>query len=245
MDRDALIAYLLHRLSEPARLELSERVVTDPSLHDALRAVEAELLDDYARGALAREEREAVEAYLLTSPLQQQKLAFATALRARLQPPPSAGWSRWALPMAAAVLLGLMGITAWLVRENQSLRTAVAALPAAAPVVATGTMAAVFVPAGTVRGGSAGPVVALTTGVEVLRLDLELEAGDETATYTAEIAAGAEVVWRGGPVRAIMRDGLFVAPLWVPAHVLAPGRFEVRLSAPAGPPLYYPLLIGQ
>jgi len=63
--RDDLIAYLLHRMPEEARASLAEQWLADPALHEQLRMAEAELLDAYARGEAAPEDRQAIETWLL------------------------------------------------------------------------------------------------------------------------------------------------------------------------------------
>ena len=78
MNRDDLIAYLLHKLPESERDAFEDRWVEDPSLYQQLRDAEAELLDAYAKNSLSPADRERVAKYLLDSSVQRGKLLFCS-----------------------------------------------------------------------------------------------------------------------------------------------------------------------
>jgi hypothetical protein len=84
VNRDQLIAYLLHQIPEHEREAFSERWFTDAELCEELRMAEADLLDTYARGKASGEQRALIERWLLGSSTQEQKLDFARALAAAL-----------------------------------------------------------------------------------------------------------------------------------------------------------------
>jgi hypothetical protein len=46
-------------------------------------------------------------------------------------------------------------------------------------------------------------------------------------------------VWTEEPIRAERRTFGFVAPVWVPAAALAPGEYQIKLSAAGSPVDYY------
>ncbi len=56
-EEDELIQYLLGDLPDKRRDEMEEHYFQDPALHETLLAVEEELIDSYARGELAEEQR--------------------------------------------------------------------------------------------------------------------------------------------------------------------------------------------
>ena len=72
-----MIAYLLHKLPDSEREAFEDRWMEDSGLYNELQDVEAELLDDYASGALTPEDRDLVTRHLLGDPAQDQKLLFA------------------------------------------------------------------------------------------------------------------------------------------------------------------------
>src|SRR6185436_1582237 len=121
VNRGDVIAYLLHQMSEADRAAFAERSLDDAELHAQVRAVEADLFDDYVRGRLAPDERTRLERYLLGSAHQQQKLAFAEAL-ARTFPAraPSATAARL-LVAAAALILVLAGTAGWFWQQSVGL----------------------------------------------------------------------------------------------------------------------------
>lgn len=238
MDREHVIAYLLHRLPATARLDVAERCVIDPVVHEELLAAEAELLDAYVRDEMSHEDRRAVETHLLGSPEQRRKLAFAGALHSTLGVPPvGRDWSRVVVALAAGIALVTTTGAGWLLRQNAMLQTQlVSARPATA--LPAGEVAAAIIPAGTRSAGDI-PRIVLRSATEIVRFDLELEPGDEAIVYSLELLAAGEVIWREGPVRPTRRDTLTVASVWVPAHLLSARRYEIRLSAPANTTLYY------
>src|SRR5436190_9585781 len=78
--RDLLRRYLLGQLAEPEREALADRYFVDEELFDELLEVESELLDDYVRGALANDNRRALEEYLARTPDAAAKLAASHTL---------------------------------------------------------------------------------------------------------------------------------------------------------------------
>ena len=80
VNRDQVIAYLLHQMAEDEREVFSERCFVEPGLREDLQMAEADLLDAYARGKAKGEDRKQIERWLLGSSVQRQKLDFAQAL---------------------------------------------------------------------------------------------------------------------------------------------------------------------
>ena len=238
VNREELIAYLLHQMPEEAREAFNDRWIGDPELYEQLRQTESELLDGYARQELDAVPRAQIETYLLTSEHQRQKLAFAGALQAAVSRPGRRrdGWRLAALAAAAVVLLAA-GLSVWLLLQNRQLRNELSQTreaPRPAP-------AAIYVAAlspDTSRGTAQTNSIALPAAADLLRFDLELEPGDENGSYTVMLSSRGVVLWKEEPLRAERRGAAFVAPAWIPRRLLQPGAYEVQLSN-AGTPLTY------
>ena len=238
MNRDDLIAYLLHTLPESERDAFEDRWLEDATLYQQLRDAEADLLDAYANGALSPEDRERVSKYLLDSPVQHRKLMFARSLRNAFPKSarPSIAW-RWIGAAAAIVLLA--GATLWLAWQNASLHRELASVSNAPPPSA-GNVFVAEVKLNTTRG--VAPSIAqvrLPAGSQILRLDLELAPGDENEALSASVSRDAHAVWNQDPVPAEHRSFGFVASVWLPAAAIAPGEYEIKLSSAGAPVDYY------
>jgi hypothetical protein len=144
-DEALLIKYLLGYLTEEEQVRVEDRAFRDHDYLASLNAVEADLIDAYARGHLARDDRRAFEDRFLHSAQRRGKIEFAQAL-ARLTPEntpdsvakPASGWRSWLDPMrtwnpalrfasAAGVTISLAGVS-WLAIENASMRSRLALL---------------------------------------------------------------------------------------------------------------------
>ncbi len=124
-NRETLIKYLLGELSAEERTALAEGYFADDDWFDELLDVENELLDQYARGALNENDREAFRLYLERLPEGQQKEATAKALtqftdeeQARAQQilndyvPASVSWWQTLLQSISKPQAGLQSIVA-------------------------------------------------------------------------------------------------------------------------------------
>jgi hypothetical protein len=136
------VSYLLGRLSDEDAQALEERYFRDSDLFERLRALETDLLDDYARGELAGQDRSDFERRLESSPLLRSRLESAVAIQrafalgsADAEAAPPAGQHQRPLPRrpglawlaglgaAAAVVLAVVGLN--LHRENGQLLTGI------------------------------------------------------------------------------------------------------------------------
>jgi hypothetical protein len=225
-----LNAYLLHKLPEDERDAFEDRWVEDSALYEQLRNAEVDLLDAYARGALSPADRKRVSKYLLDSPNQRRKLLFARTLLDAFPAParPTTPWRRMA--SAAAIVL-LAASVCWLAWQNAAMRRELAAA-AHAPRPSPGNVYVAEVRMDTTRGIAASITpVRLPAGSQILRLDLEIAPGDEAQVLSASVSRDGRTVWSEEPVRAERRAFGFVASVWVPAAALAPGEYEIKLSA--------------
>jgi hypothetical protein len=242
MNRDHVIAYLLHQMPEPERLQFAEQWMADPALYDEVRMAEDELLDAYVRQEVSVAQRSSIERYLLASESQRRKLAFAQALGAKW-PAEQRRRPAWSLLAAAAAAVLASSIAIWLATENAALRrqTTASVVPPQPSMVAS-----FFLPAAIVRGSATEDrVITLTDDNDVLRLELELEPADATGTYSALVSQSGSAIWRGEPIRPVKRGESVVATVWIPARTLSAGRYEVALRAGAADIGYYEFRVAR
>jgi hypothetical protein len=239
VSKDDLIAYLLHKMPEEARVAFGERWMNDAELYEQVRAAEAELLDGYVRDKLDFEQRSRVETYLLTSGRQRGKLAFAEALQLAVST--RAGRPRgWRIPVLAssAAALLLAGVTVWFVAQNLELRRELTRSQGMPKSGSTSVYAASLSP-DVFRGTARENPVTIPSGAEVLRLELELQPGDENQSYVVTVSSGGQVLWREEPVHAERRGPGFIAAAWIPSNILRSGDYEVKLATPTAALAYY------
>jgi len=241
VNRDTLIAYLVHQLPEDERAQVAEQLTADPAVHEELRLAEAELLDQYVRGDLADGQRALVEQFLLTSETQQRKLAFAAALHTAMAGKRRTSWS-WVALAAAAAFIAVAGGAVWLTVQNARLRRDLAATRTAA-AAPSGAVYAVFIPINAVRGQPQTTRIRIPAGMEVIRLDLEIDSGDERQTLSASVTQAGRMVWRQTPVTAAARGTISIASLWLPVQLLGTGAVEAALEARGQPIASYSFII--
>ena len=98
--------------------------------------------------------------------------------------------------------------------------------PAQRPAVAS----FVFAP-GMARSGEESRELAVPVEAQIVRLRLDLERGDEYRNYGAELrTAAGRPVWRRAALRARGRTQRPSVVLDVPAKLLAPGEYELKLT---------------
>src|SRR2546430_6037703 len=82
LDDDKVIArYLLGDLSEAEQAQLEEHAFSDSDYLQQVRAVEKDLIDEYARGELSGPAREAFEQRFFASEQRRRQIEFAKAFR--------------------------------------------------------------------------------------------------------------------------------------------------------------------
>ena len=123
--------FVLGSLDDQRRLEIEERLVTDPEAFDALELVEEELVDQYADDLLSSGDRRDFERSFLTTPERRRQVAFVRLLReqaARASGPRVSSRrtsfgsfsAAWAAPLAASLCVAV-GLSAWLLVRQASL----------------------------------------------------------------------------------------------------------------------------
>ncbi|HVR71322.1 MAG TPA: hypothetical protein VMT87_10810 [Vicinamibacteria bacterium] len=136
----AIRRYLLGLLPEAEAEALEDAYLGDPEVLGRVRAVEDDLLDDYAAGRLTRDAAGHFESRYLPSPYLRRRVTAARALRlAADTPAPMArqapsGPMRWRGPLAIAA--GLLVAVAMAFALRPSRPAAVATVPAPPPTLA-------------------------------------------------------------------------------------------------------------
>ena len=242
VNRDQLIAYLLHEMPEGEREAFSERWFGDAELCEELRMAEAELLDAYARGTASIEQRAQIERWLLGSPVQQQKLEFARAL-ATAVPGTRPRRNYWAALGAAAAAIALLVSLSLLLMRNRHLENELARLESQARAqaqiqVLPGAAYAVFLPADTLRG-AAGSSLRIPKSAAVLHLELGLDRDQERDLDSVVLSTSGRDIWRQQPVTLEGAAPAMWASLWIPAGLFRPGHYTLKLESHGAPVAYY------
>lgn len=243
VNREHLIAYLLHQMPETDRLEFAEQWFTDSDLDEQLRATEAELLDAYVRGELPRQQQEQVERYLLASEEQRRKLEFSAALHRALPSQRRRPRISWLSLCAAAAIVILASTVIWIALQNRELRSEIARLQQNAKPLQGEVYSASL--ASSVRGGAGERTIALPKDARMLRLDLGLDDGEIRGSYAAALSISGRTVWREEPVRTGNRGQASFATMWIPAEVLVPGNYTLVLETGGVPVAYYNFAIAR
>jgi hypothetical protein len=229
---DTLRDWLLGKLAPTEAEPLEQRLIEDEDFAARLRAVENDLLDDLARGALAGDERARAAAYFAATPADRVRLRIARALAAvgaeasaatsprgrdrtreaaRAHARPRRRWSAAALALAGIAAIAVIGLRLY---PN-----------APVPVAFTITLTD-----GQQRGASSIEI-AVPAAARELRLQAEVD-GDAGAHYLLSIddtfAASGLPVRTTGAYRFVETE--------VPAAALAPGAHRVRAIAESGAP---------
>jgi hypothetical protein len=83
-EEQLMTRYLIGAAPEEERVEVEERYLRDAEYLKQLRALECEMIDDYARGEMRAAERRSFERRALASPQGRQQVALARKLQAQL-----------------------------------------------------------------------------------------------------------------------------------------------------------------
>jgi len=223
---DLLRGYLLGRLAPESREGVEKRLFSDDRIFwEHLCLVEEELIDEYARGGLDRDEADAFDRNFLCTSERRTKLELARELMAyaeRRETSRQRAWDwllrpvaspAWALATAAAVLLALPAVV-WQLAAARGPQAEVSA----------------WLSAGLVRdAGGELKRVTLASGCQLVRLRLERSAG-EYATYRATLhEVGGDPVWTQDKLSVVPIEGKLAVTLTLPCELLRADDYFVRL----------------
>jgi hypothetical protein len=241
--------YLLGKLPPESLAPLEERLLSDGDFYEQLLISEDDLVDDYLADRLSGPERERFEAHFMISPERRQKVRFGKALRryilaegvrtsaTELSQGSSAadkrlrskrGFVFWPFKLSPVLALSFM-ITvclvlfavSWKVFRGPSFRATVEKQSQKPTIIA--------LVSGSTRSEGVTPRVSIPPGVDSVQLQLELKRNDYQ-TYKAELLGDTSVLATSEPLKAEVNGGRSVVYLALPAHVLKPGDYQVRLS---------------
>lgn len=213
--------YLLGELPENEREAIAGRIFEDDGWHSLAREVENDLIDDFARGSLSRDEEARVRKFLSDTG-QHDRLTVARAIAARARKSYSGPKVVLVFVSLAAILIAVLVTAFYMVRKPLILEQAKSkpVAPARAPVV----FAFQLPPA--VRGGTL-PVIRIPSGTEFVEAVVELETGHDS--YRLDLA---DQSGRGVAQGETRTPGSY--RLRVPAAALNPGRYEIKVTASTG-----------
>lgn len=233
-DHEILRRFLLGDLDAEQADELEQRLLQEEDLFDLAEAVEADLLDAAARGALSSAERGRVLRRLAASPEGRARLALARGLisighRTKASAEVLAfqllerPWLR-AAAVAASLLVVPAGL--WLGMQTLEPGRAVECIgcPASAPLVLQLALTGV-------RSESDGPSpLIIPSGTRSVEIRLTLGPDDPSASFAAALRnaeSGQEI--QREQLAAKKVDGGRALVLSVPAEDLEPGIYEVEV----------------
>ena len=241
--------YLLGKLPPESLTPLEEKLLSDGDFYEQLLITEDDLVDDYLADRLSEPERERFEAHFMISPERRLKVRFGKALRryilaegVRATPPELSqdssaadkrsrskpGFVFWpfklgpvlALSFIVTVCLVLFAVS-WKVFKGPTFRATVEQQSQKPMIIA--------LVSGSTRSEGVTPRVSIPPGVDAVQLQLELKRNDYR-TYKAELVGDAGVLATSEAMKPEGNGGRSVVYLALPAHVLKPGDYQVRLS---------------
>jgi len=242
--------YLLGSLPPKNLAELEVRLLADKGFYEELLVAEDELIDEYLAEGLSRAERESFESHFLITPERQQKLRFSRAFSRYVklnelaypqeETPKSENqtslvgklWSVKSslLPrapnrnrvLAFALVSALVLAGSWVVFRNWSSETTVQRQ--------SHNILKIALISGSTRGDGATQKVLVPPGVVSVQLEIEL-ARNEYKSYSAALLTpeNSILTTREG-IRPEVINGHGVVYFILPAQILKPGDYQVRLD---------------
>lgn len=225
ISRGRLIAYLLGELAAEELAALDERVLRDEAFAETLEALRTDLLDEYALGTVSASERERIGRALNLRGESDAPVRFARALHRQLDRPGGlrqGAWAlraRWAVPIAASVLLVFGAWWYW----------PAAQMSGNGSVLGRGTVYTLLLRPARLRGADGMRTVQIPAGVTTLQVQIELR---ETGPF-AEVSLrgpGQGLRFRHLPVRTFA--GVRFVQFTVPRSALQTGRYTLEVRSP-------------
>ena len=214
--------------------------------YQELLMVEEELLDQHVSGQVSADDRKQIETHFLNAPERREKLRFAKSLRQYIRktdgavsqpstvPTPLRTEQRRRLPfwftnpiisyaVAIAILVVISGVS-WLAlyRIRQS------------NMSAPGNMITEVIKSGSLtRDGGEVKQVSVPRGTTLVRLLLELPAGEYDAYRAVILGEEGNEIFATGPTKPEIVDGRKVLSLQLESRSLPPGDYQIKLSGVA------------
>ena len=234
-ENDEVRQYLLGNLSDSARERIDRHVLNEAEINEELQATEDELIDQYLSHKLGAREREQFETHFLVTRERQRKLLFGQTLRSYLGSLPvvphrdssrsvAAYFSQFKLfvrrpvviaSIIFAVALGVLGVY-WLVSHR--------------PGRVTGATLAITLGPGSSRANGE-KIKRIEVPASYSSVEVRLEMGtNEYPNYEVELLRERQSLNTYKKLQALQNDGAYVLPLGIPANMLVPGDYTLKLS---------------
>lgn len=248
IDKQEMQSYLLGTLEADRRVKLEERILSEPEVHEELLIIEQELIDQYLADELSGSERQQFESHFLVTAERQKNLRFgqllksyvdsqqlvsnkeisATVRSVETSAPAKRSFQLLSGPLAnrpalvlLAFLVAFLGIIflVWLAARNSEQVTQETAPP---PLVIT-------LAPGSLRSENATQRVRVQPKAVDIKLQLEL-AQPAFPKYRSQLLRESETLQTTDELKAEAKGDQQIVPLTVPAKILSPGNYQVRLS---------------
>ncbi len=234
ISREQLVAYLLGELPAEELAELDQKMLCDSAFATAAEALRTDLLDEYATGE-ATGERDRLRRALNVAGDFDRPVQLARALHIHLslaerqfgsrrrprRRPAAMPIVRWALPLAACLVLGFGAWQYWLGRHRDIGVSAVNGSPAYTLLLRPDRL----------RGGGVQRVVRLPAGLTALPVQIVVPRGTQSADVILQGPAGSTRI-RALAVQSL--SGTSFVQLTVPRSALPPGEYRITVHAAGG-----------
>ena len=240
--------YLLGTLDGDRKSQLEERILSEPNVYEELLVIEEELIDQYVAGSLTGLEQQQFETNFLTTSERQKHLQFARLLKryvnshavlVALEEPsfvahevPAATKSSSSFSGARLTRRPMLGLSVAIAAFAVILFLTWHVRKGAEPIDNTSASVAAVVP---LTPGSTRSSGATVTRVRVppkgsdVKLELEI-ANTRYQHYKSELLRENKSLKTISELKVEAKGEQHVVPLTIPAELLSPGDYQVRLS---------------
>jgi hypothetical protein len=229
--------YLLGTSGAEQRSALEERMLRDPQVYEELLVAEKELIDQYEAGSLSKLEKQQFETHLLITAERQKNLRFGRLVKGRLN-----SHSNFAnkqapannLPFYLAVfrkspVLAVSGaLVIWLGLVFFSWQLAQKSAEDLVRQSASDLVVVTLSPGSTTTTGTT-QLLNLPPREADVKLELELT-NTGFHVYKSELFQGSEALDTRNGLRMEAKGDHHVIPVIIPARMLNPGEYRVKLS---------------
>jgi hypothetical protein len=228
---DELRAWLLGRVDAASADAFEARLVADESFAQQLRAVEDDLLDDYARGSLEAADRARAADYFEATPADRRRVRMARALAETID-----GSARRGVHRGRGSVVGTSSRNA--ARRRRVIATGFFASAGAVLVALIGVNfwpslhapdATIALTGGAERGATTP--IAIPRSATRVRLQAEVPDGASTTHYTLSVDADGVETFHAAHLEARTTGAYRIVETTLPADALAGGAKHVRVVA--------------
>ena len=229
--------YLLGTLGAEQRSALEERILRDPQVYEELLVAEKELIDQYEAGSLSKLEKHQFETHLLIAAERQKNLRFGRLLNERLnsrsnfanKQAPANNLPFYLAAFRKAPVLAVSGALAiWLGIAFFSWYLTQKAAEDLVRQSASGLVVVTLSP-GSTRTTGTTQLLTLPPREADVKLELELT-NTGFHFYKSELFQGSEALDTRNGLRMEAKGDHHVIPVIIPARMLGPGEYRVKLS---------------